>query len=103
MDISRLNEKAGQLRSLHSGAVLVLPNVWDAGSAMLVGQAGARAIATTSGGVSWSRGRQDGQQLTRQEMIAAIGPIVDAVDLPVTVDVEGGYGPEPEAVARTVA
>ena len=94
--------KAESLRALHDSGVLVLPNAWDAGSAALIAQAGAKAIATTSGGVAWSVGRPDGQQLTRAEMIEQVRRIVAAVDVPVTADVEAGYGPAPEDVAATV-
>ncbi|MFB7668844.1 isocitrate lyase/phosphoenolpyruvate mutase family protein [Kitasatospora sp. NPDC056138] len=95
-------EKARLLRRLSAGSVLVLPNAWDAGSAVVIAAAGATAIATTSGGVSWSLGRGDGQQLTRQEMTDAVRRVVDSVAVPVTVDVEGGYGPAPADVAATV-
>ncbi len=83
-----------EFRRLHSPAsgILVLPNAWDAMSARAIEAAGARAIATTSSGVSWSLGRPDGQGLTRDEMVAAVGRIVRAVQVPVTADVEGGYG-----------
>jgi len=94
--------KAGSFRALHDGEVLVLPNAWDACSAALIAQAGAKAIATTSGGVAWSVGRPDGQQLTRAEMIEQVRRIVAAVDVPVSADVEAGYGPAPEDVAATV-
>lgn len=99
----RQQNKANVLRALHDGsAALVLPNAWDAGSARLIAHAGAKAIATTSGGVAWSQGRQDGQKLTRAEMIDVVRRVAAAVDLPVTADVEGGYGPTPEDVATTV-
>ncbi|WP_404868063.1 isocitrate lyase/phosphoenolpyruvate mutase family protein [Kitasatospora griseola] len=94
--------KAESLRALHSEGVLVLPNAWDAGSAAVIAAAGAKAIATTSGGVAWSRGRTDGHGLTREEMIEQVRRIAAAVDVPVTADVEGGYGPTPEDVAKTV-
>ncbi len=94
--------KAGRLRALHAGCMLILPNAWDAGSAALIALAGAKAIATTSGGVAWSLGRPDGQRLTREEMIAQVARIVAAVTVPVTADIEGGYGPSPEDVAATV-
>ncbi|MFE4667296.1 isocitrate lyase/phosphoenolpyruvate mutase family protein [Streptomyces sp. NPDC056716] len=94
--------KAVTLRELHEKGVLVLPNAWDAGSAALIAQAGAQAIATTSGGVSWSAGKPDQQALTRDEMVAAVRRIADAVQVPVTADIEGGYGPTPEDVAATV-
>ena len=98
-----LNDKALHLRSLHHDGVLVLPNAWDAGSAVLFREAGARAVGTTSGGVSWAHGSPDGQHLTRTRMTAAASAIAEAVPgLPVTVDVEGGYGPDPRDVAATV-
>lgn len=97
-----LNEKAALLRSFHEGPVLVLPNAWDAASAVLLAGAGARAIATTSGGVAWSFGYSDGQRISRQDMIEAIRRVVRSVDVPVTADVEGGYGHAPRDVAATV-
>jgi 2-methylisocitrate lyase-like PEP mutase family enzyme len=95
--------KAATLRSLHNDGIFVLPNAWDAGSAAMIAAAGAQVIATTSAGVSWSLGRPDGQNLSRQEAAGAVARIADAVDLPVTADVEGGYGGDPGAVAATVA
>jgi 2-methylisocitrate lyase-like PEP mutase family enzyme len=94
--------KAKRLRALHAARILILPNAWDAGSAALVALAGAQAIATTSGGIAWSLGRSDGQGLTRAEMIDRVASIVAAVSIPVTADIEGGYGPGPEDVAATV-
>ncbi|MET8158923.1 isocitrate lyase/phosphoenolpyruvate mutase family protein [Sphaerisporangium sp. NPDC005289] len=94
--------KALLFRTLHTESVLVLPNAWDAASASVIAAAGATAIATTSGGVSWSLGRGDGQGLGRREMVEAARRIVDSVDLPVTVDVERGYGPAPADVTATV-
>jgi 2-methylisocitrate lyase-like PEP mutase family enzyme len=94
---------ATALRELQTDGVLVLPNAWDAASAVLIAGAGAQAIATTSAGVSWSLGRPDGQHLTRAEMVEAVARIAAAVDLPVTADVEGGYGAGADDVAQTVA
>jgi 2-methylisocitrate lyase-like PEP mutase family enzyme len=94
--------KAEQLRSLHDGGVLILPNAWDAASAAVIAAAGAKAIATTSGGVAWSLGRTDGHGMSREEMADQVRRIAEAVDVPVTADIEGGYGPTPEDVARTV-
>jgi 2-methylisocitrate lyase-like PEP mutase family enzyme len=96
-------EAARRLRELTAGGVLVLPNAWDAGSARVIEAAGAAAVATTSGGVSWSAGRADGQHLSRAEAVAAARRITAAVSVPVTVDAEGGYGPAPADVAATVA
>lgn len=96
-------EAARRLRELSADGVLVLPNAWDAGSARVIEAAGATAVATTSGGVSWSAGRADGQHMSRAEAVAAARRIIAAVSVPVTVDAEGGYGPAPADVAATVA
>ncbi|WP_236718277.1 isocitrate lyase/phosphoenolpyruvate mutase family protein [Actinoplanes sp. TFC3] len=100
--MTELTMKARTFRNLSNGPVLVLPNAWDAASAAVIVRAGAPAIATTSGGVAWSLGRPDGQGLTRQEMADAVRRIAAAVDVPVTADLEGGYGPAPGDVAATV-
>lgn len=99
-----LNTQAQLLRSYHdpSAPVLVLPNAWDAASAAVIAAAGAQAIATTSGGVAWSLGRPDGQALGRDEMIDVLRRVAATVDVPVTADVEAGYGPTPADVAATV-
>ncbi|WP_436536006.1 isocitrate lyase/PEP mutase family protein [Actinoplanes sp. HUAS TT8] len=102
MDMAAQQEKARRFRSLYENGILVLPNAWDAGSAVLIERAGAKAIATTSAGVSWGLGRGDGQQLTREQMVELIARIVEVVEVPVSADIEGGYGPEPAAVAETV-
>jgi 2-methylisocitrate lyase-like PEP mutase family enzyme len=93
---------AERLRALHADGVLILPNAWDAGSAAVIARAGAQAIATTSGGIAWSLGRPDGERLTRSEMAGRVREIVAAVTIPVTADIEGGYGAAPEDVAATV-
>jgi 2-methylisocitrate lyase-like PEP mutase family enzyme len=95
-------EKARRFARLHEEGILVLPNAWDAGSAVVIASAGAPAIATTSGGIAWSTGRPDGQALNREQMIEHVKNIARAVDVPVSADVEGGYGPNPEDVAATV-
>jgi len=94
--------RAAALRALHADGVLILPNAWDAASAALIARAGAQAIATTSGGVAWSAGRTDGQGLSRAEMVERVRQIAAAVDIPVTADIEGGYGAAPQDVAQTV-
>lgn len=83
---------AKAFRQLHSQPPFILPNAWDAGSARMIEHAGARAIATTSAGVSWARGRRDGQGLSRTGAIDAIRCIVQAVSIPVSADIESGYG-----------
>jgi 2-methylisocitrate lyase-like PEP mutase family enzyme len=86
------NDRAVLFRSLHDRRPLVLPNAWDAGSARLLEQTGAAAIGTTSAGVSWARGRRDGQTLPREMMIEELRRMVAAVAVPVTADIESGYG-----------
>jgi 2-methylisocitrate lyase-like PEP mutase family enzyme len=94
--------KAAALRVLHAGPeILVLPNVWDVASARIVEEAGFKAIATSSAGVAFSLGYPDGQVIPREEMIAAIARIAKSVKVPVTADVEAGYGDAPEDAART--
>ncbi|MCG3751548.1 isocitrate lyase/phosphoenolpyruvate mutase family protein [Amycolatopsis sp. Poz14] len=100
--MNSLQDKANLFRELHAADVLVLPNAWDAGSAVAIERAGAPAIATTSGGVSWALARGDGQHLSRAEMLTVIAQIAAAVKVPVTADIEGGYGLAPSAVAETV-
>jgi len=96
-------ERAAHLRSLHhANGVLVLPNAWDAMSAVLPASAGAKAVATTSGGVAWAQGHPDGQHLTREDARDAVARIASVVSVPVSADIEGGYGPDAEAVAATV-
>ncbi len=91
-------------RRLHApGELLVLPNAWDAGSARLIESCGATAIATTSAGLAWVHGYPDGNALPPHVLAAAVGEIVRVVGVPVTVDVEGGYALEPEAVGEVVA
>src|SRR5215469_5563298 len=96
-------ELARYFRELHKRRPLILPNAWDAGSAPVIEAAGAAAIATTSAGVSWCFGRSDGQKLRREQMIQAVCNIVESVDIPVTADIESGYGSNSAAdVAETV-
>ena len=86
-----------------SGNPLVLFNVWDAGSAQAVAKAGARAIATGSASVAMANGFGDGERLPMEFALANAARIVEAVDLPVTVDFEGGYSADPAEAARNVA
>jgi 2-methylisocitrate lyase-like PEP mutase family enzyme len=84
---------ATRLRLLHhADTPLILPNAWDAASARAVEGAGFTAVATTSGGVAASLGWPDGEQVPPDEMFAAIARIVRSVDVPVTADIEAGYG-----------
>jgi 2-methylisocitrate lyase-like PEP mutase family enzyme len=89
-------------RQMHHGSkALLLPNVWDVASARIIEQAGFDAIATTSAGVAFSLGYPDGQKISSAEMFARIGRIAKAVKVPVTADVEAGYGHSPEHAAAT--
>jgi 2-methylisocitrate lyase-like PEP mutase family enzyme len=95
-------EKAIQFLQLHRGpSVLILPNVWDVASARIIEAAGFPALATSSAGVAFSLGYPDGQHISREEMIARVARIVRAVDVPVSADVEAGYGSSPQDVATT--
>jgi 2-methylisocitrate lyase-like PEP mutase family enzyme len=95
-------EKAVDFRLRHRGpGALVLPNAWDVASARILEEAGFPAIATTSAGIAFSLGYPDGQRISREEMIARIARIARAVRVPVTADVEWGYGSTPEEIART--
>jgi 2-methylisocitrate lyase-like PEP mutase family enzyme len=95
--------KAAALLALHAGPGFVLPNAWDAGSARILEQAGFPAIATTSAGVAWSCGVPDGGALDRDTMLEHVAGIVAAVGVPVTADLEAGYGDTAGDVGRTVA
>jgi len=95
-------DKALQFRQRHRGpGALVLPNAWDVASARIIEEAGFPAIATTSAGIAFSLGYPDGQRIPREEMIARIARIARAVKVPVTADIESGYGSTPEDAART--
>jgi 2-methylisocitrate lyase-like PEP mutase family enzyme len=97
------NDQAAALLALHTGPGFVLPNAWDAGSARILEQVGFPAIATTSAGIAWSCGVPDGVALDRDTMLEHVGRIVAAVSVPVTADLEAGYGDTAEDVGRTVA
>lgn len=99
---SGLQAKALRLAALHRGPnILVLPNAWDAASAKIFEAAGFSAIATTSAGIARALGYPDGERLSRDEMLAAVKRITDAISVPVTADMEMGYGDSPEEVAET--
>jgi 2-methylisocitrate lyase-like PEP mutase family enzyme len=98
-------ERARMLRELHHRErPLILPNAWDVASALAVERAGATAVATTSSGVAESHGYPDGQAMPVGEMLAAISRMAAAVAVPLTADLEAGYGLEPETlVDRLIA
>jgi len=92
--------KTEAFRAMHRGPqILLLPNAWDVASARVIQQAGFRAIATTSAGVAFSLGYPDGQRISRREMLEAVRRIANAVEVPVTADVEAGFGPYRERFA----
>ncbi len=94
---------AQAFRRMHErNKVLLLPNCWDAGSARLFVERGFAAIATTSAGVAWSLGYADGEYAPLAEVLAAIARITRVAGVPVTVDIETGYGDAPADVAATV-
>ena len=101
--------RAATFRRMHAaGAGFVMPNAWDAGSAILLAEAGFESIATTSAGIAFSMGRGDhtvpegGTHVSRAAMMARVREITAAVDVPVNGDLEDGYGPAPEDVAETI-
>jgi len=94
--------KAEAFRAMHRGPkVLLLPNAWDVASARVFEEAGIAAIATTSAGIAFSLGYPDGQKISREEMLAVVARIASGVAVPVTADVEAGYGNRPNDAART--
>lgn len=98
-----MTDKAAAFRRLHvRGDPLLLFNIWDAGSAGIVAETGANALATGSWSVAAAQGFGDGEQMPLELAIANLRRIVRAVELPVTIDLEGGYGREPERVAASV-
>jgi 2-methylisocitrate lyase-like PEP mutase family enzyme len=106
-DVLSMNQqqsaKAQAFRQMHDrSGVLLLPNAWDAGSARLFASRGFAAIATTSGGVAWSLGYADGEQVPLDEVLAAMARITRVTDLPVTADIEAGYGATAADVGETV-
>ncbi|MBO1905486.1 isocitrate lyase/phosphoenolpyruvate mutase family protein [Microvirga sp. 3-52] len=101
--MSNQSAKAQTFRSLHvPGRPLVLFNVWDAGSAKAVAASGARALATGSWSVAAAHGFTDGERMPFDLSLANLHRIVGATDLPVTIDLESGYGADPAAVRETV-
>jgi len=101
-DIETQRAQAIAFRAMHHGPkILLLPNVWDVASARMLEEAGFGAMATTSAGIAFTLGYPDGQKISREEMLARVGRIARAVKVPVTADVEAGYGDRPEDAAET--
>ncbi len=98
-----MSDKIAIFRALHvPGDPLVLVNIWDAGSAKAVAGAGARAIATGSYGVAGAQGRADGEDFPLEDVFENLGRILSVTDLPVTIDMEAGYGADPAGVGVSV-
>lgn len=102
MDIRTQVQKAEELRKLHHGPrTLVLPNVWDVASARVVEELGYPAVATSSAGVAFALGYPDGQRVSRDAMLEVVARIARSVRVPVTADMEAGYGTTVEDMAET--
>jgi 2-methylisocitrate lyase-like PEP mutase family enzyme len=96
------DEKAQAFKALHEGEPFVIPNPWDAGSARALAALGFKALATTSSGFAFTLGRLDGHA-TLEEVVAHTAELDRATELPVSVDLENGYGDSPESAATAVA
>src|SRR2546429_8647304 len=93
-------EKGGAFRALHQrDRAFIIPNPWDIGTARLLAHLGFEALATTSAGYAFSAGQRD-NTIKREEMMAHVSAIVAATDLPVSADLENGFGDAPEVVAE---
>src|SRR5450755_3214520 len=102
MSIATQAEKAERLRQLHLGPrILVLPNAWDVVSARIMEEAGFPVVATSSAAIANVLGYPDGQRISREEMLEMVARIARGVRIPVTADMESGYGLTPEDMAET--
>lgn len=96
------HDKAARLHALHENPkTFLIPNPWDAGSARMLAALGYKALATSSGAAAGVLGRRDGE-ISRAEALAHAGAIVEATDLPVSADLEHGFGDTPDCVAKTI-
>jgi 2-methylisocitrate lyase-like PEP mutase family enzyme len=105
MDTATQRDRAAQFRDRHTDSdagTLVLPNSWDAASTLLFEQAGFEAVGTSSAGVAASMGVPDGEHLSRAEMLAVVERISHTVGVPVSADIEAGYGDSPADVSETI-
>jgi 2-methylisocitrate lyase-like PEP mutase family enzyme len=98
---TRQEARAAAFRALHEGEPFVIPNPWDAGSARVFAALGFEALATTSSGLAFTLGRLDGGA-TLDEVAVHVAALVAATGLPVSADLENGYGPEPRAAAEAI-
>jgi 2-methylisocitrate lyase-like PEP mutase family enzyme len=99
--MSTQHERVTAFRRLHASGCFVMPNPWDTGSARALEQLGFPALATTSAGLAWTLGRAD-NDLTLEQALEHLRAVVDAVDVPVNADFQGGYAIDPEHVHRNV-
>lgn len=97
-----VTSRCARFRQLHDVGCFVIPNPWDTGSARLLAQLGFPALATTSSGFAWSRGRPD-NRMTLEEVLAHLRSMAEAVDVPLSADFEGGFAVDPVGVRRNVA
>ncbi|MFI5157596.1 MAG: oxaloacetate decarboxylase [Sphingobacteriales bacterium] len=99
-----IQEKANEFKALHQRpGIFVIPNPWDAGSARVLETMGFKALATTSAGLAYSLGKPDGHaSITCEETLQNVQSIISATNLPVSADLENGYGDSPEACAETI-
>lgn len=95
-------QKREVFRQLHAAGCFVLPNPWDAGSAVILESLGFKALASTSAGMAWSMGRPD-YGIARDEVLTHLSTLTHAVDLPINADFENGFSHEPDGVAENVA
>jgi len=102
MDARKQAEKAERFRMLHGGPrILALPNAWDVASARILEEDGFPAIATSSAAIAFSLGYPDGQRISRDEMLEVVARIASAVHVPVTADMESGYGSTVKDIVET--
>jgi 2-methylisocitrate lyase-like PEP mutase family enzyme len=101
LDTSTTAEKRRRFHELHRSGCFVIPNPWDAGSARYLQSLGFKALATTSSGFAWSRGCPDGG-VSREAMLEHLRAMVDATDLPLNADFQGGFSHDPQGVAVNV-
>ena len=99
--MTRQQRKAAAFKALHEGEAFVIPNPWDAGSARVLAALGFQALASTSSGFAFTLGRLDGEA-TLDEVVAHVEALDSATELPVSVDLENGYGESPESAALAI-
>ena len=99
--MGRQEQKAADFQALHAGEPFVIPNPWDAGSARVLAALGFKALATTSSGFAFTLGHLDGGA-SLDEVVAHAADLDQATELPVSVDLENGYGPDPDSAAIAI-